>query len=91
MALEREGKAQEAEMRRFCPPGTHLLPEADRLETLAKLQVNSAETLAALQRLPLQAHTLSQKKAKAELEARAKGISDALLIFGRSRVVVEDK
>lgn len=91
MALEREHKERQAAERKFCPPGTRLLPEAERLATLATLRANHEDALGQLRGLPLNAHTLSQKRAKAELEAKVKGIVDALTIFGRSRVVVQDE
>lgn len=91
MAMLRERKEREAEERKHCPPGTRLLSEAKRLETLATLRKNNDEVLAQLRALPLNPHTLSQKRAKAELEAKAKGIVDALTVFGRTRVVVKDE
>ncbi|KAJ1630263.1 calmodulin-binding-domain-containing protein [Pavlovales sp. CCMP2436] len=90
MALEREHKEQMAEERKLCPPGTRLLAEPERLQTLAELRQKNKEVLAALQGLPLNPHTLSQKRHKADLEAKAKSISDALAIFERPRVVVAD-
>lgn len=91
MALARDRKEREAEERKFCPPGTRLLAESERLATLDKMRKANDEVLAQLRAQPLNPHTLSQKRAKAELEAKAKGIADALTIFGRSRVVVQDE
>lgn len=91
MAVLRERKEREAEERKFCPPGTRLLPEAKRLETLATLRKENEDVLAQLRTQPLNPHTLSQKRTKAELESKAKGIVDALTIFERSRVVVQDE
>jgi hypothetical protein len=90
LALARECKARDEEERRLCPPGTRLLAESERLETLSKLREGNDEVTAALQKLPFVPHTFSQKKAKADLEAKAKSITHALTIFGRSKVVIQE-
>lgn len=89
LALAREKKQRDEEERRICPPGMRLVPEAERQETLSQLQQSSAGVLRELQRMPLVADTLSQKKKRSQLEAKARDLNDAMTTYSRNKVVVQ--
>lgn len=65
-----------------------LLPEEERLETLAILERNKHDVERALQGLPIIIETPSQIRRKDELEKRLKEIEDAFKVFSRSKVLV---
>lgn len=67
-----------------------LMPEAERLETLQALQASREEAKAAMQRLPLLIETLGQKKRKEALDNKMKELEDAIKIFTRPKVYVQD-
>eukprot|EP00937_MAST-01D_sp_MAST-1D-sp2_P005898 g5898.t1 len=71
-----------------CPPGMALMPEAERLETLAALKKSEAEGKRQLMKLPLRVETASQQRKKAELEGKMKEIEEAVAIFSREKVFI---
>mmetsp|Transcript_6786 Transcript_6786/g.21506 ORF Transcript_6786/g.21506 Transcript_6786/m.21506 type:complete len:748 (+) Transcript_6786:81-2324(+) len=87
---EAEAKARELEERtRGCPPGMMVMPEAERLETLAALQDSYEEVKKQLGRMPLVIETRSQIKRQEALEAKLQEIEDAVKIFSRPKVFVK--
>jgi len=82
---EQQLRAKEAAM---IPPGMRMLPEEERLETLAILQKNRQEVERALQVMPIIIETPSQKRRKDDLERRLREIEDAFKIFSRPKVLV---
>mmetsp|Transcript_25560 Transcript_25560/g.64845 ORF Transcript_25560/g.64845 Transcript_25560/m.64845 type:complete len:296 (-) Transcript_25560:370-1257(-) len=70
------------------PPGMRLLPEEERLETLAILERNKRDVEKALQSMPIIIETPSQIRRKDELEKRLKEIDDAFKVFSRAKVLV---
>jgi hypothetical protein len=84
---------QEAEMRAreaaLIPPGMRLLPEDERLDTLAVLQKNRQDVERALQALPLRIETPGQIRRRDELERRLREIEEGLKVFARPKVLVK--
>ena len=62
-------KALEEEMAKH-PPGTRLMPEAERQETLRDLGEAKRETEMQLERLPVVAHSQKMERHKKELEEK---------------------
>lgn len=83
--VEAQQRAKEAAL---IPPGMRLLPEDERLETLAILAKNREEVERAIQHLPLRIETLSAIRRKEDLERRLKEIEEAQKIFSRPKVLV---
>lgn len=87
-----EAKArEEARAADGCPPGMHLMPEEERLETLHVLQASKDEVKQQIFRLPLVIETAGQVRRKNALEAKLKEIEDAIAIFDRPHVFVQDE
>ena len=94
----RDRKAQwsESEVRRLaaqpdpsCPPGMVLMQENERLETLAILDHNEAETRQLLFKLPLHSTTPSILKRKDAFEGKLREIEAAKKVFSKARVYVQ--
>ena len=79
-----EEARREEEMADECPPGMVLMPEEERLETLAVLKQSMAETNHMLARMPLKIETPGQVRRKAELDAKVKELEDAIDIFSHN-------
>jgi len=94
LANRKQQWADQEEQRRIdagdpdCPRGMKLMPESERLETLAALRKSQREGGAQLQKLPLHVETASQIKRKAELEGKMKEIEEAIAIFSRTKVFI---
>lgn len=71
------------------PPGHTLMPQEERLQTLASLQKNQAELLTQLNALPVRVDTLRVKTTKADLERKLAEIEGAIKIFSRPKVFVK--
>lgn len=69
-------------------PGMRVLPEEERLETLAILERNRKEVERALQAMPIVIETPSQVRRRDELEKRLREIEDAYKVFSRPKVLV---
>mmetsp|Transcript_20520 Transcript_20520/g.72528 ORF Transcript_20520/g.72528 Transcript_20520/m.72528 type:complete len:312 (-) Transcript_20520:164-1099(-) len=90
-AMMEESKRREEERKADgCPPGMHLMPESERLDTLRVLQASHEEVQQQIFRLPLVIETAGQVRRKNALEAKLKEISDAIGIFDRPAVYVQD-
>lgn len=87
LAAEQEAKERAKEASTI-PPGMRMLPEEERLETLAILENNRREVESAIQRLPIIIETPSAVRRKEELERRLREIEDAARIFSRPKVLV---
>ena len=72
-----------------CPPGMSLMPEAERLETLAILRESEKETQGLLFKLPLHSTTPSMLKRKDALESKLGEIEAAKKIFSKEKVYVQ--
>ena len=82
-------KRREGERMALAPPGTRVMPEEERLQTLEMLESNKVEVERNLAQLPFVAETPSQIKAKTNLENRLKEIEEAERLFSRSVVYVK--
>ncbi|KAF0688412.1 Aste57867_19968 [Aphanomyces stellatus] len=84
--------AKEEEERRMnlpdpdCPPGMILMPEEERLATLATLRDNYEQARRQMQALPLRIETLSQIRRKNAVEAQMMEIEDAIKVFDKPKV-----
>ncbi len=86
-------------MRSQLPPGTRLLSEEERLETLKNLSqsieeiknvLGEAEVRKILETMPLSLKTLSMRKQKEELERKLDEIDKAIDTFSRKNVYIAD-
>ncbi len=70
------------------PSGMRILPEEERLETLAILEQNRIEIDRQIQGLPIIIETPSMIRRKEDLERRLCEIEDAVKVFSRPKVLV---
>ena len=80
-------KAIDDEMSRH-PPGTRLMPESERQETLRDLNEAKAETNRQLERLPIVSHSQKGERHKKELEEKLARLDKALETFSKPTVYV---
>lgn len=73
-----------------CPPGMRLMPEEERLDTLRVLRDSLDEVKQQIFKMPLVIETAGQVRRKNALEAKAKEIEDAIAIFDRPKVFVQE-
>eukprot|EP00927_Polykrikos_kofoidii_P050198 TRINITY_DN44116_c0_g1_i1.p1 TRINITY_DN44116_c0_g1~~TRINITY_DN44116_c0_g1_i1.p1 ORF type:complete len:336 (-),score=47.47 TRINITY_DN44116_c0_g1_i1:199-1206(-) len=71
------------------PPGYRLLPETERLETLAGLRQKLAELDDRYGRLPLRIETEGQRRQQRQLRDKLAETQDAVNLFSRPSVLVE--
>jgi len=76
------------EERSRMPPGTRLMPEEERLETLKDLQDSYKEVNNTLEKLPVISKTLAMEKHKKELEDKMVRINRAIETFSKKQVYV---
>jgi hypothetical protein len=69
-----------------CPSGMVLMPEEERVKTLATLRESYDQTRRKMNVLPLRIETLSQIRRKNALESKMQEIEDAIKIFDRPKV-----
>ena len=65
------------------PPGTRLMPDEERLETLKDLQESKKEINSALEKLPVVSKTLAMEKHKKSLEEKLIRIERAIETFSK--------
>mmetsp|Transcript_26801 Transcript_26801/g.63575 ORF Transcript_26801/g.63575 Transcript_26801/m.63575 type:complete len:90 (+) Transcript_26801:885-1154(+) len=87
MQAEKEAKLAAEEAAKI-PPGMRMMPEDERMETLAILAQNKAAVEAQLAQLPFTVETPSQIRHKNGLEKRLKEIDEAERLFSRPNVLV---
>ena len=80
-------KAIDDEMSRH-PPGTRLMPESERQETLRDLNEAKVETNRQLERLPIVSHSQKAERHKKELEEKLARLDKALETFSKPTVYV---
>ena len=61
-AKQKEERKIEEKAAKHRPPGTRVLPESERIQTLEKLQKNKGEVLKILNQLPISMRTESLRK-----------------------------
>ena len=70
------------------PPGTRLMPESERQETLRDLNEAKDATNRELERLPIVAHSAKMERHKKELEEKMSRLDRALETFSKPTVYV---
>ena len=65
------------------PPGTRLMPDEERLDTLKDLQDSKKEINSALEKLPVVSKTLQMEKHKKSLEEKLIRIERAIETFSK--------
>ena len=73
-----------------CPPGMTLLPEEERVSTLAILTKSLAECKKQLGGMPLLIETHGQRKRQEALDDKMRELEEAIKIFGRDKVFVRE-
>jgi len=92
---QNELKSEQDELRRLaemdvdCPPGMRRLPEAERQQMLKQLDENREKVAAEIAKLPFVIDTVGLRKKKQALENKIKEIDNAVRIFSRKKVYVE--
>jgi hypothetical protein len=89
MELTKEKREEERAKARM-PPGTRLMTEEERINTLEELQRQRAEVSDILFSLPLSLKTEALKMRKRELEAKLIEIERAIITFSRKIVYIKD-
>jgi hypothetical protein len=90
-AAEAQRAAEEkAEREKGCPPGMTRMSEDERVETLAVLMKNKEVGYQELAKLPMTVETPSLRRRKADLERKLEQIDDAIKIFSRECVWVQE-
>ncbi len=82
--------AEKAEREKGCPPGMTRMSEEERVETLAVLMKNKEVGYQELAKLPMTVETPSLRRRKADLERKLEQIDDAIKIFSRECVWVQE-
>jgi len=70
------------------PPGTRLMPEEERQDTLNDLISSKKEINTALEKLPIKSKTLAMEKHKKELESKLARVERAIETFSKKIVYV---
>ena len=70
------------------PPGTRLMPEEERQETLRDLREAKQETNKMLEKLPVVAHSAKMERHKHELEEKLARLDRAIETFSKPTVYV---
>ncbi len=71
------------------PPNTRLMPEEERLNTLADLQQARKATNDQLEKLPIQIKSLKVAQHKKELEAKLGRLEKAIETFSKAKVYIQ--
>lgn len=91
---EQEAKRKLDEQNRapkiHCPPGHRLLPEDERLETIALLENRKKEVDHLIHKLPLRIETDGQRRRQADLNKRLADIEQALKFLSKHNVLVKE-
>lgn len=70
------------------PPGTRLMPEDERLETLKDLQESRKEINTAIEKMPVVSRTMAGEKLRRELEDKLVKVDRAIETFQKKVVYV---
>ena len=70
------------------PPGTRLMPEEERLETLKDLKESRKEVNIALEKMPVVSRTIAGERLKKEMEDKLVRIDRAIETFEKKIVYV---
>uniref|UniRef100_A0A0G4G5I7 Enkurin domain-containing protein n=1 Tax=Chromera velia CCMP2878 TaxID=1169474 RepID=A0A0G4G5I7_9ALVE len=89
-AAERERLEKEAKERAKIPAGYRVMAEEERLEALTVLKGKREEADKEMQKMPLRVETLGQKRRQTELQKKVEELEDAIKLFSRKTVLVEE-
>lgn len=89
-AEELEKKRQELKEKRKLPPGTRLVPEEERIQTLEDLTFTKAELQKLLGQMPISLRSEGLQKKKRELEERLEKVEQGINMFSRKVVYVKE-
>lgn len=81
-------KAVDAEAAKL-PPGTRLMPEEERLETLNDLRAAKKEVEVQITKLPFVMKTMQMKQHKSDLEDKVDKLEKAIATFSKQKVYVQ--
>ena len=70
------------------PPGTRLMPEQERLDTLKDLKESRKEINIAIEKLPVVSRTLAGERNKKDLEDKLVRVDHAIETFEKKTVYV---
>lgn len=90
MAVQKEIKKLEKEKAKL-PPGTHMMSEEERIQTLEELERQKNELYDMLRSMPLSMRTESLKNKKRDLELKLVEVEKAINTFSRKVVYVVDQ
>ena len=79
----------EQQIQSECPPGTKLMSEEERQDTLSHLGKGREEMLTALNKLPISSNTPGIMRRQAEYEKKLKEIESAIRTFSKPKVYVQ--
>lgn len=82
--IERLAEEEQAKV----PPGTRLMPEEERLETLHDLTESRRDVNTALEKLPVVSRTIAVERHRKDLEEKLVRIDRAIETFKRQHVYV---
>ena len=83
-----EKKRADAVQAKECPPGTCLMPEAQRVETLEQLRLSRAEVNTVLERMPIAVKSQAMVRKQKELEDKLVEIDKAIVTFSKDKVYI---
>ena len=83
-----ERKRTEEALAKECPPGTCLMPEAQRVETLEQLRQSRAEINTVLERMPIAVKSQAMQRKQKELEDKLVEIDKAITTFSKDKVYI---
>ena len=86
---QKENEKKEEELKKI-PPGTRLLPEEERIETLENLKSSKAELLKVLGKMPIAIKTITMAKKKEEMEKKVDELDKAIETFSKKNVYVSN-
>ena len=88
-AKQKEDERLEAKAAKTRPPGTRVIDEKERVETLEQLEKNKKEVNKILMQMPISMRTESLRKQKQELEHKLIEVDKAIDLFSRKTVYIK--
>ena len=76
------------EERAKVPPGTRLMPDEERLQTLKDLKESRREVNTAIEKLPVVSRTMAVERHRRDLEEKLVRIDRAVETFSKAKVYV---
>ena len=85
---EEQERLRQQEEESKVPPGTRLMPEAERLKTLEELHETRKEVNNMLERLPVANQSMAMQRRKRDLEEKLLKIEKAIETFSKKTVYI---